>query len=267
MSIRTKDGGKYDGKVNANTFCLILGDMKNMKKASDESKENESTNEDASPEEEPQKETGFERGKRITKEKLEEIKKKNQEKSQKAKEEAQKAEDIKNPEEGKMDKETLRREKEAMLRKLSAIEELMGEEVEAADEEPTEDDAQVNDSSNPAEPDQGGGEISDISDVTASLDKIAGVLEQQRDKELFKMAFQLDQISDILEGKREASALESDPDEKYMKNFFKGGLHDGDSDESYMKEFNTDITKEVESVKDKKNGKEASQKLPYQKLS
>ena len=107
---------------------------------------------------------------------------------------------------------------------------------------------------------------SEISQITEALDKVAGELEQMNDPDLFKIAYQLDQMSDILEGKKEARTIETDPPRDYMSKFFKGGLHEGDGDEkSYMGTFNKDLSEEVIAVKDKKDGnvKKASEKLPY----
>jgi ribosomal protein L37AE/L43A len=100
--------------------------------------------------------------------------------------------------------------------------------------------------------------------VAESLDEIAGLLESQNDPELTKLAYELDRVSDVLEGKKEASTLESDSDEPYMKQYFHAGARETDSDESYMKEFNTDISTELKDKFQKKQlGKDASS-LPYQ---
>lgn len=101
-------------------------------------------------------------------------------------------------------------------------------------------------------------------EVIASLDAIAGLLEGQKDSTLMKLAYEIDKVSDVIEGKREASTLESDSDEPFMKKFFHAGALETDKDESYMKEFNTDTSDEL-SQKFKKNqlGKDASISLPY----
>jgi hypothetical protein len=97
--------------------------------------------------------------------------------------------------------------------------------------------------------------------VTEELDKIAGELQGTRDFELFKLAYQLDTVSDVLEGKKTASALQSEPDEKYMREAFNSTIIQKDSDEKYMADFATDKTQEVDKaykskpygiVKDKK---------------
>jgi len=102
-------------------------------------------------------------------------------------------------------------------------------------------------------------------EVVASLDNIAGLLENQKDPELLKLAFEIDRVSDVIEGKKEAATLESDSDEAFMRKFFHAGAFETDKDEPYMKEFNTDTSDEL-AQKFKKNqlGKDASTKLPYQ---
>ena len=101
--------------------------------------------------------------------------------------------------------------------------------------------------------------------VAESLDEIAGLLEAQKDPELMKLAYEIDRVSDVLEGKKEASTLESDSDEPYMKRFFHAGAKQTDGDEPYMKTFNTDQTTELkDKFKGKQLGKDASVSLPYQ---
>lgn len=99
--------------------------------------------------------------------------------------------------------------------------------------------------------------------VAESLDEIASLLESQNDPELVKLAFEIDKVSDVLEGKREAATLESDSDEPYMKQHFHAGAPETDRDEPYMKEFNTDISTELKDKYQKNQlGKDASS-LPY----
>lgn len=101
--------------------------------------------------------------------------------------------------------------------------------------------------------------------IAESLDEIAGLLEAQNDPELLKLAYEIDKVADVIEGKKEASTLESDSDEPYMKQFFHAGARETDSDESYMKEFNTDTSTELKDKFQKKQlGKDASINLPYQ---
>lgn len=103
--------------------------------------------------------------------------------------------------------------------------------------------------------------------VTKQLDKIAASLEESQDQELLRLALELDRVSDELDGTtKEASALESDKEEGYMKQNFKGGVKESDKDEPFMKSFNTDTTQEVEKVKTQK-GSIRKASLPYQKIS
>jgi hypothetical protein len=100
--------------------------------------------------------------------------------------------------------------------------------------------------------------------IIASLDEIAGTLEAQKDFDLFKIAYEIDRVSDVLSGKKEAATLESDTDEKYMKEFFKAGMREGDSDEkAYMNAFNTDMSTELNNKYPNGLGKDASA-MPYQ---
>lgn len=96
--------------------------------------------------------------------------------------------------------------------------------------------------------------------VIESLDDIATTLESQNDPELTKIAYQIDTVADMLEGKT-AYTISGDGDEPYMKEHFKAGLREGDADEKkYMNEFNTDFTVDVEEVRKGLT----SADLPYQ---
>lgn len=85
----------------------------------------------------------------------------------------------------------------------------------------------------------------DATSIVNQLDSIAGELEQSGDFDLFKIAYQLDQVAEVLEGKKTATALESEPDEKYMKDAFNSTIRQKDKDEKYMESFATDKTQEV----------------------
>lgn len=107
-------------------------------------------------------------------------------------------------------------------------------------------------------------DLTSVEGIVAEIDKVAASLEEKGGEELLKHAYQLDLVSDVLEGKKEAKALESDADEPYMKEYFRAGAREKDADEPYMNEFNTDLTQEVAKLR----GKAASKKdLPYQKDS
>jgi hypothetical protein len=100
--------------------------------------------------------------------------------------------------------------------------------------------------------------------IISELDKLAGDLESKGDFELFKVAYQIDMVSDVLQGKKDASTLQNDPDEKFMRQYFEAGKREGDSDENkYMNEFNTDNTKEVAGVAGKKSKTASTKKRAY----
>lgn len=104
--------------------------------------------------------------------------------------------------------------------------------------------------------------------IIEELDKIAGELEQKKDFDLFKVAYQIDIVSDVLQGKKSASTLQSDPDEKFMKQYFEAGKREGDTDENkYMNEFNTDNTKEVANAAGKKSKTASTRKRAYSIIS
>lgn len=81
--------------------------------------------------------------------------------------------------------------------------------------------------------------------IVESLDSIASELEQSGDYDLFKVAYQIDQVTDVLEGRKTAATLESDPDEKYMREAFQSTIRQKEKDEKYMDSFSTDKTQEV----------------------
>ena len=111
------------------------------------------------------------------------------------------------------------------------------EKKETVEEKKIEEDVQKKDSNKK--------EDKDASAVIDELDSIAGELEASKDYDLFKVAYQLDQIADVLEGKKSAATLESDTDEKFMREAFQWKIHQKDADEKYMQSFSTDKTEEV----------------------
>jgi hypothetical protein len=99
--------------------------------------------------------------------------------------------------------------------------------------------------------------------IVESIEDIAGVCEAQKTPELVKIAYQLDMVCDVLEGKKEAATLQSDADEKYMREYFHAGTREADADEKkYMNEFNTDMSTELNNKYPNGLGKDASD-LPY----
>jgi hypothetical protein len=67
------------------------------------------------------------------------------------------------------------------------------------------------------------------------LDKIATEIEQFSPE----LAFEIDKVSDVIEGRREATTLKYDPDEaRYMANRFNYKVRSREADEPYMDEYN-----------------------------
>lgn len=177
------------------------------------------------------------------------------------------------PKEAGMDKEMLRREANDLCKKLNALKVLLSDdkdekEDEEKNETPSEEtnDKDAGSKKGPGIPDGTGPKAgtpecqkSDAvpeeacdKTVLASLDEIAGMVEKEaRDKndmDLFRIAYQIDCVSDYLSGAKDASTLQQDPDEDYMRKAFKSGVNEHDADENYMKEFNNDNTKETSRV-------------------
>jgi hypothetical protein len=268
-AIWEKDSGMYQGKVNANTFCLILDTM--MKKAKTASEEDDTDKKDK--EKKPEKKkvvqvTDVTR-KLMTPEQEAELKgeakgeaegvsetdkqkyKKYLEKKEKDdSQETGKQKDKTSPDKEKeMDKEAALKKIEAMQASIEELKKVMAAQ-EAEEKESSEVDAET------------------LSPIVESLDKIAGELEETGDVELMKVAYGIDTVSDVLDGKKEAKVLEMDLDEKFMKEYFKGGIREGEADEKkYMKQFDNDDSAAVEEVKDKKSRTASEQtKRPYTKI-
>lgn len=262
-AIGEKDGGKYAGKVNATTSCLIADYV-----------EKKANNEKTGSLDYGQSDNGL-------------FYKKTEKSAGDHKQEK-----IAEPEEVKMSRQDeikVLEEKLASLKVEAAKDEMgiVAEKVandpearslfkkllkEAADKkgDKKEDEAFEKQSSDKKE-EKKEEEACDIKKTATShiideLDKIAADLEAQNDFELFKIAYQIDQISDVIDGRKEASTLEGDVDESFMKKYFKAGKREGDSDEKYMGEFNTDVSKEVSKVVGKKS-KTASSNEPYSVIS
>lgn len=271
-AIWEKDSGMYQGKVNANTFCLVLDMM--VKKVKMAAEEEDTDKEEKKPKEKKPKEKkkviqidevtrkfvtpeqeaelkGDTRGEaegvsetEIQKHKKYLEKKKNEKGSQGTEDQTDKTSPDK---EKDMDKSSALKKIEAMQ---SSIDEL--KKVLASQEEEEEEFSEKIDAGT-------------ISPIIESLDKIAGELEETGDVELMKVAFGIDTVADVLEGKKEAKVLEMDLDEKFMKGYFKGGLLEGEADEKkYMKQFDNDDSSAVEGVKNNKRRTASEQtKRPY----
>jgi hypothetical protein len=269
-AIDQKDGGKYAGKVNAATYNLLIGHVGSKKsstekKANDESLKIESSKE---PEEVQMSNLGelakvaqfiasqTPDQRLILKAMIKEAADQNDPKrwqktmdsigikapkSKNASEEdenpgeddAIKAEEAKKHDEDEKDHE----KKETADEKK--VEEKAVEDAKKEKKEKAEDNKEKADKKDDEKQDK------DATSIANQLDSIAGELEQSGDYDLFKVAYQIDQVTDVLEGKKTATALESEPDEKYMKDAFNSTIRQKDKDEKYMESFATDKTREV----------------------
>jgi hypothetical protein len=306
-AIKTKDNGKYQGKVNASTFDLILSYLEGMKTAKELDKKQyqigdkeESPVEvkppkqklDKKPEEESKPEIqepkkvvqvtevtkkimtpGQEealKGETLKGETPEHVSETDKRKFQQFQDREQKKDQDQKEDKSKSDKEAnngrIDMEKELVLKTVVAMEAQISElkkSLESSDVTPEEKkEEKKEEEKKPTEVDAG------VQSILDSLDKLAGQLEETQQVELLKVAYSIDAIADVLEGKRTAATLESDLDEEYMKKYFKGGLREGDADEkSYMSEFNSDLTTQVEQAQVQlakgKNGIKLASDRPY----
>ena len=97
---------------------------------------------------------------------------------------------------------------------------------------------------------------------TGRLDKVATELETVSPE----MALEVDKISDVIEGRREATTLKYDPDEaRYMANRFNYDVRKKEPDEPYIDDFNkSDYEQVMRAKKSPEPIKKAS--VPYQKV-
>lgn len=278
-AIDKKDDGKYAGIINANSYALILENMGQIKKAAERV--------ERPTQEDKDKPSGLDRGKDKVKRQIEKVKERKEKAPEKEAPKKEESKEKSKSKEAGMDKEMLLNEREALMEKMAALDTLIvdgeGIEKEAASawiEATKKARAELKKGGNEK---PGFKEVADLAkkkyfkkeekeaseetteeapqnEIIAALDELAGDLEKQDDFELFKIAYQLDTVADVLEGKKEASCLEGDLDEAFMKAHFKAGSKEKDADESFMKEFDNDNTLEVAGVV----GKKASE-LPYQK--
>jgi hypothetical protein len=105
--------------------------------------------------------------------------------------------------------------------------------------------------------------IKNAQDYTDRLDKIAEEVQDINPA----VALQIDMISDVIDGKREATTLKFDPDEAwYMQNRFNYQVRKRDADEGYMADYNKSNFEQVTDVRNKPMPiKKAS--VPYQKVT
>lgn len=257
-AIDQKDGGKYAGKVNAVTYNLLIDHVGKVakapveKKANDELLEIESSKE---PEEvqmsnlgelakvaqfiagqTPEqrlilkamiKEAADQNDPKRWQKTLDSIGVKAPKSKNASEDEDEEEKKAKKHDEEEKDHEEKETEEEKKLEE-KAVEEEKEEEKEEKKEEKEEKEDEDKDAS-----------------IVESLDSIASELEQSGDYDLFKVAYQIDQVTDVLEGRKTAATLESDPDEKYMREAFQSTIRQKEKDEKYMESFSTDKTQEV----------------------
>jgi hypothetical protein len=286
-AINELEGGKYAGKVNTNTFNLILSTMEKRKpnqprKASDYSVYPENTSNEV-------KEDPMSRSEEIksleaklaglknqeTMERIADfIVKQTPEEREVLKAMIKAAADQNDPKrwqktmdaigmKGTKGKQAAEESKEDKEKEEKAVEKATGkphdesepghEEKETKKEKEIEEKA-VGEEEGLQKKDKAKGEEKDASAVVKELGEIAGELEATKDYDLFKVAYQLDQIADVLEGKKSAATLDSDQDEKYMREAFQWTVYKKEPDEKFMTSFATDKTQEIF---------KAYEKLPY----
>lgn len=104
--------------------------------------------------------------------------------------------------------------------------------------------------------------IKNAKEFTDRLDKIAEEIEVINPA----AALQLDMISDVIEGKREANTLKFDADEAwYMQNRFNNQVRKREADEPYMDQYNkSNFEQVIDARKHPVAIKKAS--VPYQKV-
>ena len=107
--------------------------------------------------------------------------------------------------------------------------------------------------------------LKNAAQYTEQLDKIAEEV-QKMGAEMAPVALMIDKVSDVIEGKKDASTLKFDADEaRYMANRFNNNVQKRDSDEPFVDTFNDNNFEQV--MKVRKNPtpvKTAS--APYQKV-
>lgn len=88
--------------------------------------------------------------------------------------------------------------------------------------------------------------IKNAQEYTEKLDKIAEEVQQINPA----IALQIDMISDVIEGRREASTLKFDADEAwYMQNRFNNQVRKREADEPYMDTYNDNNFEQVMKVR------------------
>jgi hypothetical protein len=103
--------------------------------------------------------------------------------------------------------------------------------------------------------------LKNAKEYTERLDKIADELQQVSPE----IALQIDMVSDVIDGKREASTLKFDADEaRYMANRFDYRVRSRQADEPYMDLFNQSNFEQVMREKQHPKPIRKASGLPYQ---
>ena len=107
--------------------------------------------------------------------------------------------------------------------------------------------------------------LKNAAQYTEQLDKIAEEV-QNMGPEMAPVALMIDKVSDVIEGKKEASTLKFDADEaRYMANRFNNNVQKRDADESFVDSFNDNNFEQV--MREHKNPKPVkTASTPYQKV-
>jgi len=101
----------------------------------------------------------------------------------------------------------------------------------------------------------------DVKAFTEKLDKVAEEVEKISPE----LAVQIDKVSDVLDGRVDASTLQYDADEaRYMADRFNNKVRSRNSDEPYMDTYNDNDFEQV--MREKKSPKPVrTASFPYQK--
>lgn len=148
---------------------------------------------------------------------------------------------------------------------LEPLQELINKSSEAAQEVPEEmpNAEETNEENSTTEPKEGS-MLKNAKQYTERLDKIADEV-QQIDPDI---AMQIDLVSDVIDGRREASSLKWDADEaRYMANRFDYRVRSREADEPYMDEYNRSNYEQV--MRERQNPqpvRKASTLPPYRKV-
>ena len=105
--------------------------------------------------------------------------------------------------------------------------------------------------------------IKNAKELTERLDKLADEVQTINPA----MALQIDKISDVIEGKKEASTLKFDADEAwYMQGRFNTDVRKRDADENFMTEYNKNNFEQVIDVRRHPVLPIRKASAPYQKV-